>query len=88
MRKIQVMIRRIIVADSDPMSIVSALHINEPIRRLHFGMNVIEAVQTEWVALIVFGQKKDASLRFLIDYRKLNSLTYRTLLQYQEGMSA
>lgn len=40
-------------------------------------LNVIELVQTEWEAMIVFDPKKDETLRFCVDYRELNAITVR-----------
>lgn len=37
-------------------------------------MHVIEPSQTEWAAPILFVRKKNTSLRFCFDYRKLNAL--------------
>lgn len=36
--------------------------------------NVIKPETTEWASQIVFGPKKDRSLRFCVSYRKLNAL--------------
>lgn len=39
--------------------------------------DVIEPAISEWVAPIMFALKKDGSLQFCIDYRKLNAATIR-----------
>lgn len=39
--------------------------------------NIIESAQTEWAAPIVFAPKKDRTLWFCVDYRKLNAVTGR-----------
>lgn len=38
---------------------------------------VMEPAQTEWAARIVFALKKDGSICFCVDYRKLNAVTKR-----------
>lgn len=38
---------------------------------------VIEPATTEWAPPNVFAPKKDGSLRFSIDYKKLNAVTIR-----------
>lgn len=40
-------------------------------------MDVIEPAQTEWASPIVFAPKKDGSLRFSVEYRKLNTVNVR-----------
>jgi hypothetical protein len=37
----------------------------------------INTSQTPFISLILFIKKKDSSLRFCINYRKLNNLTYK-----------
>lgn len=37
-------------------------------------LKVIEPAQTKWVTIIVFPQKSDRTLWFLIDYRNLNEV--------------
>lgn len=36
----------------------------------------IEPDNTEWTTLIVFGNRNDRSLRFCVDYHKLNMETF------------
>lgn len=38
---------------------------------------IIKPATTRWASLIVFARKKDGSLRFAVDYRKLNAVTVR-----------
>lgn len=45
--------------------------------------NVIELVQTEWASPIVLVPKKDWTLRFCVDYRKVNSVTVRDSYRLQ-----
>lgn len=40
-------------------------------------MRVIEPAQTEWASPVVFYPINDGALGFCVDYRKLNSLTFR-----------
>lgn len=40
-------------------------------------MNVIEPAKSEWALLIVFAPKKDGSLCFCTDHRKLTGVTFR-----------
>lgn len=42
-----------------------------------FADNIIETAQTEWTSSIVFAAKRDGTLHFCVDYRKLNALTNR-----------
>lgn len=46
------------------------------IEKIHF-QKVVEPAETKWAALVVFAPKKDGSLRFCVDYRKLKSLPCR-----------
>lgn len=41
--------------------------------------NIIEHTQTKWAAPIVFALMKDGSLRFSVDYRRLNAANKRDL---------
>lgn len=40
-------------------------------------MVVIEMAETKWAASIVFAPKRDGSLRFVPDYRKVNAVAVR-----------
>ena len=40
-------------------------------------MDVVEPSESEWASPIVFALKKDGSLRFFVDYRRLNKATIR-----------
>lgn len=37
--------------------------------------NIIEPAQTEWASPIVFAPKEDGTVRFCVDYRKVNEIT-------------
>lgn len=44
-------------------------------------MNVMETAQRQWVSSMMFAPKKDGSLGFCIDYRKMNSVTFQDAYQ-------
>lgn len=44
------------------------------------AMKIIKAAQTEWAVPLIFTPKKDGSLQFCIDYRKLNGVTVQLSL--------
>lgn len=39
--------------------------------------NIIKRATTKWVSPVVFALKNDSSLRFCVDYKKLNVVTVR-----------
>lgn len=46
-------------------------------------MGVIEPAQSEWASLVLFNLKADGSLRFFIDYRRLNNVTIKDSYPFQ-----
>ena len=51
-------------------------YINEEVGRM-LEHGIIEPAASPWASNVVLVKKKDGTLRFCIDYRRLNSVTYK-----------